>query len=134
QVAEPEPRPPVHRPRGDLLPTQLDGAAIGPDETDHHVETGGLACPVGTQQRHDLTACQADVDRVDYLALAVTLTQALGAEHTLASTDPTTRNCHRWPRLHAVGNTFQSRHTRQCYHAPRRDPGEGSRSSDPHSQ
>src|SRR5690606_33649002 len=81
EVAEAQARTPVHGPGRDLLVAQLDAAAVGPDEPDDHVEAGGLARAVRSQQRHDLAARQADVDGIDDLASAVALAQAPGPQY-----------------------------------------------------
>ena len=54
------PHPPagalVHGQAGDVLAAQQNLPLVGPDKTHHHVEGGGLARPVGAEQRHDLAA------------------------------------------------------------------------------
>ncbi len=53
QVAEPVLRPPVHRHAGQVGRVDLDAALTAGDQPDDHVEAGGLAGTVGTQQSDD---------------------------------------------------------------------------------
>jgi len=56
-------------------------AAIGLDQTDDHVERGGLAGTVGAQQADDFAAAQFKRDILDHLAALVALAQALRSQN-----------------------------------------------------
>ena len=68
QVADAEPRALVHRQRGDVRAVDRDAARIGRDQAHDHVEAGGLARAVGTQQADDLAAAQVQADVLHHLA------------------------------------------------------------------
>src|SRR5690625_7115338 len=65
----------MHGQAGEVALLEQDAAAIGPDEADDDVETGGLAGPVRAQQADDLTAGHAEGDIDDDLASLVALGQ-----------------------------------------------------------
>ena len=60
----------VHGLGRDVLAVQPDGAAVGRDQAGDHVETGGLAGPVRTQQARDLSALDMQGDVAHHLPLA----------------------------------------------------------------
>ncbi|MCY1418654.1 hypothetical protein D9M71_342180 [compost metagenome] len=68
----------MHRQMGDILLVDAYHALVGADQTDDHVETGGLAGAVGAEQADDLAAVDAHADVADDLAAFVALGKMLG--------------------------------------------------------
>src|SRR5690606_26187364 len=98
-------------------------APVRAHEADDHVEAGGLAGPVGPQQRDDLPAFELEVEGVDHAPAAVTLAQAAGLEDRIAAAAGGRYLCSLGARLlsdgrgallGAVRHAFQSRHMRAC--------------------
>jgi hypothetical protein len=56
QVAEAGPGAAVHGPARHVVATEFDATTVGPHEAHHHVEGGGLAGTVGSEQSYDLAA------------------------------------------------------------------------------
>lgn len=65
---------------GDVLAVEEDASAIGGDEADSHVESGGLAGAVWSEQTYYLSLADIDADVVGDSALAVALDQVVGDE------------------------------------------------------
>lgn len=65
---------------GYIVLIDQDTPLIGTDQADDHVETGGLACAVGTEQADDLAALDGEADVADDLAALVAFGQMLGFE------------------------------------------------------
>ena len=80
QVAQPAPRPPVHRPVRDGLVAQGDAPGVRPDKPDHHVKRGGFARPVRTQERDDLAALQVKRHAADDRPTGVAFHEVGGLE------------------------------------------------------
>ena len=74
----------VDRQRSDLVAVDEHVAGVGSDQPDHHVEAGGLAGAVGTEQADDFAAADAQRDIVHHLASPVTLDQAGCFQHGLS--------------------------------------------------
>src|SRR5665213_1266212 len=62
QIADAEPRPPVHRQVGDVLAVEVDDSGIGGNEANDDVEAGGLAGAVRPEQPNHLAALHRHVD------------------------------------------------------------------------
>jgi len=62
------------------MAVELDGAAIGLDQTGDHVEDGGLAGAVRAQQTHRLAAADIDADATNHLAGPKTLFHAMHSQ------------------------------------------------------
>ena len=71
----------MDRQRSDVSAVDADFACFGPNQTDHHVETGGLAGAVGPEQADDFAAADAQRDVVHHLASPVALDQAGCFQH-----------------------------------------------------
>src|SRR5258706_2745209 len=77
QVAEPGARPLVDRQRGQILPVQKDFAAVGMDQSDHHMKRRGLARAVRPEQADDLAPVDVQAHPVDDAPAGVRLRHAL---------------------------------------------------------
>jgi hypothetical protein len=73
QVAHPQAGPLVHGDLGDVPVVQEDLPPVRGDEPHHHVEGGGLPCPVGPQEPHDLPLLDLQVHAVHHLAPLIDL-------------------------------------------------------------
>ncbi len=73
QIADAEAGAPVHRQPGDVAAVDQDAAAVDRNETGDHVEHGGLAGTVRSQQPDRLAAADGETDPAHHLALAETL-------------------------------------------------------------
>src|SRR5690606_39868777 len=71
----------VHGVGGDVAAVQHDAAGIALHQTHDHVEAGGLAGTVGTEQADDFTGVQGQAELFDDFAFLVAFTQAFGDEH-----------------------------------------------------
>src|SRR6185437_15161344 len=78
QVADAEPRPPMHRQGGDVGAVEADRAGVGPHQADDHVEGRGLAGAVRPEQPDRLAASQPDRDVPHHGPLLVGLADATG--------------------------------------------------------
>ena len=58
---------------GGRLTKERDGARVGPDESEHHVDRGRLAGTVRTEQRQRLSRCDRDIDAPNGLHVAIGL-------------------------------------------------------------
>ena len=96
QIADAQPGAAVHRKAGDVMAVHLDGAGIGRDQAGDHVEAGGLAGAVGTQQAHHFAAVHRQADRAHHGALVEAFADA-GDHQTLAAFD------HARPRCRGIG-------------------------------
>ncbi|MNQ58303.1 hypothetical protein D3C85_724980 [compost metagenome] len=74
----------VHGLLGDLFAVQPDRAAVGRDQAGDHVEAGGLARPVGTEQAADLAALDGQGHVLDHLTLAEAAGDVLDAQAGVA--------------------------------------------------
>ena len=83
QIADAEPRAPVHRHRGDVEAVDLDRALVDRHQAGDHVETGRLAGAVGAEQADGLAGAHAERDAADDLAALVALGQAAGDQRSL---------------------------------------------------
>src|SRR5690606_19994599 len=81
QVADSEACARVHRQGGDIAIVDLDGAVVGRDEADDHVERGGLARAVGAEQADDFALVEAEREVADDGAPAIALAQPAGTQH-----------------------------------------------------
>src|SRR5882724_10708152 len=77
QIANPQPRALIHRELGDVVAVEFDGAAIRLDQAGDHVEHGGLAGAVRTQQADRLAAADIDADAAHHLPRAETFFHAV---------------------------------------------------------
>src|SRR5690606_30935855 len=109
QIADAAPCPPVHGQMGDILAVDHDVAAVGPHQTDVHVETGGLAGAVGAEEPDHLAAVALQRDILDHAAGLVGLGQMAGFKFS--------RHCS--PARYVYGAESQSRYVRPN-HLPRR--------------
>ncbi len=75
----------MHRQVGDVLLVDADHALVGLDQADDHVEAGGLAGTVRTEQADDLPAIDGHADVADDLPAFIAFGQVLGFER-----------CHYW--------------------------------------
>src|SRR5208337_4806151 len=76
QVADPAPRPLVHRQRRDLFAPQDDLAGIGLEQTRQHIECSGLAGTVRAEEADHLSAINLDADVIHHHSTAVALDQS----------------------------------------------------------
>ncbi len=60
---------------------ELDAAAGGGDQAEHHADGGGLAGAVRPQKADDLAAADFEAELVDRQAVAVALREVVGGEH-----------------------------------------------------
>jgi len=81
QVADPLPRPLVHRQAGDLLLVEQHLPRIGLDEADDHIEGRGLARAVRAEKPHDLALLHFEGRAFDHLALVIDLLQVFTAQY-----------------------------------------------------
>jgi hypothetical protein len=88
QVGEPEARAPVDRQVREVLAVERHRAAVDGHEAQDHVEAGGLARAVGTEQPHHLAALHRERNVGDDGALAIALHEPLGAQHGKARLRP----------------------------------------------
>ena len=58
----------------------IDLAGISGHESDHHVEAGGLAGPVGPEQANDFAGADAEGDVLDHSTRFVAFFQVVGGE------------------------------------------------------
>ena len=87
QVADPEPRPAVHRQAGDVGAVEVDAAGIRLHQADDHVERRGLAGAVRTEQSDGLAAAQFDRHVADDRALSIGLADAARRQPLAAGND-----------------------------------------------
>ena len=80
EIAQPEARARVHGGAGQIDPVEMDGSAIGGNETDDHVKARGLARAVGTEETHHLSTLDGEAHVVDDRARAETLCEPFGGE------------------------------------------------------
>ena len=80
QIADAEPGALVHRQLGDVVAVELDGAVIRLDQAGDHVEHGGLAGAVRTEQADRLAAADIDADAAHDLAGAKALFHAMHSQ------------------------------------------------------
>src|SRR6202521_78101 len=66
---------------GDVAAAESDAACIGPIDASHHVEEGGLARAVGTDQTEDLALAHLQVELVERHHAAKPLAQPPGSQH-----------------------------------------------------
>ncbi len=85
QIADAEPGALIHRQVGDVVAVELDDAAVGLDQPGDHVERGGLAGAVRSEQADRLAAPDIEADVLDDLASAVALFEAVGREIVVAN-------------------------------------------------
>ncbi len=81
QIADPFLRPFVHGQIGDVLIIQEDVAAVGLYKPHDHVEGGGLAGAIGTQQAHDLALLHLHMNAIHHRAALVFLEDVLCPQH-----------------------------------------------------
>ena len=65
---------------GDVDVVEAYAALVGHYQTGGHIERGGLACTVGSEQSHDFSLLHMEVDLVDHRALAISFYKTLCAE------------------------------------------------------
>ena len=70
QVADAQARALIHGQGGDVLAVQQDLPLIDPHQAGHHIEAGGLAGAVGTEQADDFAAAQEERDVPHHAAVA----------------------------------------------------------------
>ena len=80
QVADAEPRPPVHRHRRDVVAVELDRALVGLHQPGDHVEDRRLARPVRPEQADRLAARHREARVMDDLPSAIGLGEVVGDE------------------------------------------------------
>ena len=80
QIADAEPRAPVHRQPRDVVAVELDAAAVGLDQPGDHVEHRGLAGAVRPEQADRLAAPDIDADAAHHLPRAETFFDAVHGE------------------------------------------------------
>ncbi len=73
QITDAEAGAAVHGEAGDVVLEEMDGAFVGADDADDHVEGGGLAGAVGAEEADDLAGADVNGDAVDDAALVVLL-------------------------------------------------------------
>src|SRR5690606_17016124 len=81
QVADAEAGALVHRQARDVAPVEQDASPVDRDQADDHVEAGGLARAVRSEQTDDLAGAHLEGDVVDDPAAAVLLAEAAGLEN-----------------------------------------------------
>lgn len=81
QIADAGARAAVHGLMADVEIIDQHAALIGAHQADDHVETGGLAGAIGTEQADDLAAFDAQADVTHDLAALVAFRQVLGFEN-----------------------------------------------------
>ena len=79
QIADPETSALVHGQVGDLLVIEKDLTAVGPDESDHHVEAGSFPCTIGPEQADDLPLVDLQGDIIDHRAASILFDQMFSA-------------------------------------------------------
>src|SRR2546422_2964076 len=87
QVAQAQARAPVHRQARNIAMVEFDRARIRPDEAHDHVEGGGLARAIGTEQTHYLAGGNSNRNTVDDTPLAVLFHQLLRHQQWLLKPD-----------------------------------------------
>ncbi len=85
QVADAEPRAPIHGKLGHVVAVELDAAGVDADQPGDHVEHRGLAGAVGPEQTDRLAALQIDAHVVHDAAAAVAFHKAERRKHPLAA-------------------------------------------------
>ena len=81
QVADPDPRPLVHRQAGDAAPLQVNLARIGSDQADDHIEGRRLPRAIGAQQSDHLARLHRNRHAIDHAPPLVALRDLLGAQY-----------------------------------------------------
>ena len=63
----------VHRFTGHIVAGKNDLSGVGNDQADHHVERGGFAGSVGSEEADDFAGTDVDVDPIDHRAAVIDL-------------------------------------------------------------
>ena len=84
EVADPEPRPPVHGFLGEIVAIERDPSLVGADQTGDHVEARRLPRPVGAEQPDDLPLLEPQAHVVHHAATLVALEESGCFEHARA--------------------------------------------------
>ena len=80
KVPDAEARPLVHRQSGHVVPVELDAPSIGGDEPGDHVEYGGLAGAVRSEQADRFAAAQIEANPLHDLSAAEALFHVVNGE------------------------------------------------------
>ena len=88
QVAKAESGPAVHRQGSQVLSIEQYPSAVRCNQPDDHVESGGLAGTIRTQQANDFAAGYLQRDSFDNFAKLVALGNILNAQNTHRGTSP----------------------------------------------
>ena len=80
QIADAEPRAPIHRQLGHVRAVDLDRALVGGNQARDHVEHGGLAGAVRPKQPDSLAAADIETDAADDGALLEALDHGADGE------------------------------------------------------
>ncbi len=99
QVADAQPGAAVHRQARDVVAVERDPPAIGRHQAGDHVEDGGLAGAVGSEQANRLAVADIEPGVLDDGPAAIALGQPFDREDTLAA--PVARSCRKPGRKHA---------------------------------
>ncbi len=84
EVAHSESGALVHGEPGDVVALEVDGTAVGVDETDGHPEAGGFSGPVWPEQSDDFASVDLKFDTVDDLPSAVPFLEVFDFKHGLS--------------------------------------------------
>ena len=81
EVSDTGPCAPIDRIAGDVFFIEVYMAGIGNDESGGHIERGGLACSVGTEQSYNLTLPNLYADVVGNGSLSIDLDKSFRAQY-----------------------------------------------------
>jgi hypothetical protein len=81
QITHAQLRTSMHGLMRQVLVIEFDGAGIGADQADDHVEGRGLASAIGAQQTDDLAGLHLQRQILHHAAIAVALAQMRGAQY-----------------------------------------------------
>src|SRR6478752_2989804 len=99
EIADPEAGPLIHGKMRDVVPVELDLAALRLDQAGDHVERGGLARTIRPQQAHRLTAADIEADAIDHPASAIAFLEIMRGQVALRALLAARGGILAWTRL-----------------------------------